>query len=311
MTKEKIKNIAIINGHSVKVDHGRIHYTRSKKFPEKGYDTKVNKEVDHVDIVTLRSDSTFSNGELEFTLHCKSFNTSVLAVFNTFVGKKIRCGYSSLWSSFIITLREDANLVIPQVAAGSLENYKLGEPIRFKIMIQGSQVRLLINDIEMCSAIVPIKDSALEFEISSNDDFEISDISVYSSSSKSAFVVMQFSKEYNELYEEVIKPVIKEFGYECKRADEIYTSTPILEDIRQSIKESSVVVAEITPDNPNVFYELGYSQAINKPIILLCDRSRGNKLPFDISGIRTIFYENKIVGKKSVEDNLRMFLKKI
>lgn len=124
------------------------------------------------------------------------------------------------------------------------------------------------------------------------------------------FVVMQFSKEYNELFEDVIKPITEKAGFECIRADEFYTSTPIIKDIVESIKQSTAIIAEITSDNPNVFYEVGYSHAIDKPTILLCDKTR-ERLPFDVSGFRTLFYENTIAGKKKVEESLKKYLANI
>ena len=124
------------------------------------------------------------------------------------------------------------------------------------------------------------------------------------------FIVMQFSDEYNTLYNEVIKPVTESFDLECIRADEFYTSSPIIKDIVDSIKESYIIIAEITPDNPNVFYEIGYAHAINKPTILLCDKKR-EKLPFDVSGFRTLFYDNSIGGKSKVERDLKKFIENI
>src|SRR5262245_42532529 len=81
----------------------------------------------------------------------------------------------------------------------------------------------------------------------------------------------------------------------------------ILEDIRRGLVESEVIVAEITPVNANVFYELGYAHALGKPTILLADRSSAT-LPFDVSGYRCIFYDNTIHGKRAVEDDLRRHL---
>ncbi len=60
----------------------------------------------------------------------------------------------------------------------------------------------------------------------------------------------------------------------------------------------------------NVFYEVGYSHGLNKPTILLSDRKR-EKLPFDISGFRALFYDNTIGGKTAVEERLRSHLKNI
>ena len=65
-------------------------------------------------------------------------------------------------------------------------------------------------------------------------------------------------------------------------------------------------MAEITPPNQNVFYELGYAHALAKPTILLAER--GKQLPFDISGYRVLFYDNTIGGKNQVEDGLKKHL---
>jgi nucleoside 2-deoxyribosyltransferase len=76
---------------------------------------------------------------------------------------------------------------------------------------------------------------------------------------------------------------------------------------------SDVIVAEVTPANTNVFYELGYAHAIQKPTILLAEKPTdpAKHLPFDISGFRVIFYDNTIKGKRSVEASLREHLQNI
>jgi nucleoside 2-deoxyribosyltransferase len=93
------------------------------------------------------------------------------------------------------------------------------------------------------------------------------------------------------------------------RVDEVYRPGIILQDIITGIAESEVIVAEITPPNANVFYELGYAHALSKPTILLAER--GKELPFDIKSYRCIFYDNTIRGKKEVELNLRRHLASI
>ena len=84
----------------------------------------------------------------------------------------------------------------------------------------------------------------------------------------------------------------------------------MIEDIKRQIAESRVVIAEITPSNPNVYYEVGYADALNKPLILIADREEGLK-PFDVRAYRTIFYENSIGGKNRIENDLRAYLKGI
>lgn len=122
-----------------------------------------------------------------------------------------------------------------------------------------------------------------------------------------AFVVMQYTEPYTFLYSDVIEPVAKEMKLRPYRAADVAGPGVILQDIIQGIAEAKVVIAEITPPNPNVFYELGYAHALGKPTILLADR-RVEKLPFDVSGYRCIFYSDSIHGRKDVEDNLRKHL---
>ena len=125
----------------------------------------------------------------------------------------------------------------------------------------------------------------------------------------SAFVVMQFTDQYDDLYDEVIKPVCKDLNIEAYRASDIYRPGVIFQDILQGLDESNVVIADVTPPNPNVFYELGYSHALKKPVVLLAERD--TPLPFDISGYRVIFYDNTIGGKSAVETDLRRHLTSI
>lgn len=196
-----------------------------------------------------------------------------------------------------------------KVSAGSLSNYKKNTNIEITVEVKGSSIKMFVNKILFCETDISIKDSQVEFQIVSEGEVELNSIELDKEQPK-IFVVMQFSEEYNALYSDVIKPVSEEFGYECIRADDYYASTPILTDIIESIQKSTAIIADITPDNPNVFYEIGYSHAVGKPTILLCDRKR-EKLPFDVSSFRTLFYENTIAGKKKVEANLRKYLESL
>ncbi len=124
-----------------------------------------------------------------------------------------------------------------------------------------------------------------------------------------AFVVMQFGDPFDALYNDVIRPTVREKGFHVYRMDELYRPGIILQDITSGIIEAEVVIAEITPANPNVFYELGYSHASGKATILLAER--GKELPFDIRGFRCIFYDNTTEGKKELKLDLRRHLSSI
>lgn len=126
-----------------------------------------------------------------------------------------------------------------------------------------------------------------------------------------AFVVMQFNtREYEDLFEEVIQPQCELAGLEAFRATDTYSPGIVISDIAREIARSRVVIAEITPANPNVYYEVGYADALRKPVILIADRTLKD-IPFDVRPYRIIFYENSIGGKKRVEDELSKYLSTI
>jgi hypothetical protein len=67
----------------------------------------------------------------------------------------------------------------------------------------------------------------------------------------------------------------------------------ITEDIIRLLDEADLVIADLTGRNPNVVYELGVRHTINKPTIQTTDK--GQDLPFDLVGERTIFFKRDSV----------------
>lgn len=298
----EIKNLAILNGENTTVDKGIIKISVPKLKNESPDDNE--KKIKSSEI---RSDVFFSNGTIEFKFKASSHETGIMLIFRTSGEDGVAIGLSRTHKCFLISRGITRfNLI---ASAGTFTNYSLNEEHTMKIEINGSIAKLYINNILMCTDVVNIKETVIEFRVTTEGNLEVRDIKVHAIKPK-IFVVMQFTKEYNELFEDVIKPITEKAGFECIRADEFYTSTPILKDIIESIQDSTAIIAEITPDNPNVFYEIGYSHAINKPTILLCDTKR-EKLPFDVSSFRTLFYENTIAGKKKVEESLTKYLENI
>ena len=178
--------------------------------------------------------------------------------------------------------------------------------IRFRIRVRGSQLVFFLEDIQILQGTVNLQRAQIEIRFVGEGKTELRSLAVEALRPQ-AFVVMQFTDEYTALFREVIDPVCTDFGYEVIRGDNVYTNGLIIEDITRSIRECSIVIADITPNNANVYYELGFAHGIGKPAILLSDRNR-EKLPFDISGFRLLFYDNTIGGKKHVEEALRKHL---
>lgn len=105
------------------------------------------------------------------------------------------------------------------------------------------------------------------------------------------FVIQPFDRgPFDQRYEEVIKPAILAAKLEPYRVDEDHGVEVPIDDIERGIRESAVCVADITLDNPNVWYEVGYAFASNRPVCLICSDARTSKYPFDIQHRRIIGY---------------------
>lgn len=183
-----------------------------------------------------------------------------------------------------------------------------------EVRVRGSQIDLYVDRVHVASAIAANRFNqprqvgvfCLDYDEISIADFEVH------GASPTAFVVMEFAEPYDNLYSQVIKRVCEARGLEVVRADEIYGPGIIIGDVINRINQAQVIIADITPTNANVFFEVGYAFALLKPIVLLARRDNGAEtLPFDVSAFRVLFYEDSIMGKARVEEGLGRHLREI
>ena len=191
---------------------------------------------------------------------------------------------------------------------GSENNIEKNRKYSLCLKINGNVLSFLVNDVPMFTYTKLRNTNGVCGIYSYNTtDTIVRNIHI-NSERPTAFSIMKFEKDFDELYQDVIFPTCEKYGYKPIRADECYTSSSIIEDIIREISSASLIIADVTMDNPNVFYELGYAHALNKPTILLADVAKRERLPFDISGYRTIFYSNSIRGKKEIEHSLIKYI---
>jgi nucleoside 2-deoxyribosyltransferase len=123
---------------------------------------------------------------------------------------------------------------------------------------------------------------------------------------KKCFVIMPFEEKFNGIWKHVIKPTVEDTGDECLRADDIFAPGSIIEDVIHAIHEANYIIADVSEQNPNVYYELGFAHAIEKPVILLT--SDISKLPFDIKQQRVIKYSDTAAGAADLKQSLKKYL---
>ena len=125
-----------------------------------------------------------------------------------------------------------------------------------------------------------------------------------------AFVLMPFAREFDDLYKFGIKEPAEALGIVAERVDEQIYSEGILERIYRQIEIADIVIADMSSQNPNVFYEVGYAHGKQKLCILLT--SDPSDIPFDLKHKRHVVYANSIATlKKLLADELRWAITEI
>jgi hypothetical protein len=102
------------------------------------------------------------------------------------------------------------------------------------------------------------------------------------------FVAMPFKEEFNDEWEISIQEAANSLQILCERIDKTAFVGDISAEIKRRIEEYDGLIALLNGANPNVFLEIGYAWAKNKPTLLLA--RAGQELPFDVKGQRCIFY---------------------
>ena len=96
----------------------------------------------------------------------------------------------------------------------------------------------------------------------------------------------------DKVYKYLIAPVCEDLGYKPIRVDHVNAVDNINETIINYLKTAHMVVADMTEHNPNAFYELGFRQALELPLVPIIES--GGKLPFDVITTRTTFYDTDV-----------------
>lgn len=104
-----------------------------------------------------------------------------------------------------------------------------------------------------------------------------------------------------EIFEYVVLPACQAMDIEAFRADHISRTGEINEQIFRHLRDSHVVIADMTGANPNVMYELGLRHTTGKLTIQIGEKG---KLPFDVSTIRTILFKRTEAGLISAKRSL-------
>ena len=107
----------------------------------------------------------------------------------------------------------------------------------------------------------------------------------------------------DNVYKYLIAPVCEDLGYKPVRVDHVNAVDNINTTIINYLKTAPMVIADMTDHNPNAFYELGFRQALELPLVPII--KVGGNLPFDVMTTRTVFYDTDVAKIEESKENLK------
>jgi nucleoside 2-deoxyribosyltransferase len=120
---------------------------------------------------------------------------------------------------------------------------------------------------------------------------------------------MPFAQMYDDTFLVAIEPASLANGAIAERVDHNGTVGPVVPQIKDMIKTSKVIVADLSDSRPNVLHEVGYAEALGKPVIQICSTST-SLLPFNVRNNQTIKYAIGQTAKlkKALEAEIKKYV---
>ena len=105
------------------------------------------------------------------------------------------------------------------------------------------------------------------------------------------FVIAPFDPEGRRV-QDIVGRAIQETGLRVvQHSDTIRPGAELTSTILEAIRDADLIIADVSRQNPNVLYEVGFAHALRKPTILLISIKSGSGLPSDLAGLQYIMYD--------------------
>ena len=122
-------------------------------------------------------------------------------------------------------------------------------------------------------------------------------------SGKRIFVAIEFNDHNEDVFNHGISAVAARLDMEAVRVSDVEHNSLIISEIRRQIVLADAVVADLSDDNQNVYYEAGFAHALEKQVIIIA--KQGSHLRFDLSSTNCIFFRNITDLAARLETRLR------
>ena len=115
------------------------------------------------------------------------------------------------------------------------------------------------------------------------------------------FLAMEFDKPELEIFvEDVLKPAVKKaLGYDLRDIRDISRAGIIDNILRVAIRDARFVIVDLTHDNSGAYWEAGYAEGLDKPVVYICEKEKferskeeGGGTHFDTNHCTTVLWSN-------------------
>lgn len=123
-----------------------------------------------------------------------------------------------------------------------------------------------------------------------------------------AFMAMKFSNAILErIFMDVIKPAIRETGYDIRKLDQEKRAGLIDDKLRVEIRRSKFLIADLSDDNNGAYWEAGYAEGLGMPVIYICEESKFNQKAthFDTNHHLTVKWKDNPDSLKAFAEELK------
>jgi hypothetical protein len=104
------------------------------------------------------------------------------------------------------------------------------------------------------------------------------------------FVAMPFAPQFDDHFHYGIQGAVNAAGLLCERADLTTFTGDVMTWVKERIASASLVIADLSTANPNVYLEVGYAWGRDIPTVLLVRDT--TELRFDVRGQRCLVYNS-------------------
>jgi hypothetical protein len=123
--------------------------------------------------------------------------------------------------------------------------------------------------------------------------------------SDQAFVAMWFDTSTDLVFEQGIKPALKEVGFDDFRVDKRHFDGKIDDQIIAEIRRSALLVAEYTGSRAGVYFEDGFATGLGVPVVRACREDQVKEVHFDVNHYPILGWRDEAHLKELLVNRIR------